>query len=122
MWVVSQQNSLYTTISTPQNAHYSNIGSSSTFNGGGTWFTGVTKLKLDSNASANNDFYVGGQLSVTSSYVQEDPVYATATATAYRTETQYQTVTNSTPVEHRTGYSLQDYKNELNNHFFYYGR
>jgi hypothetical protein len=94
----------------PQNAHYSNIGSSSTFNGGGTWFTGVTQLKLDPNASANNDFYVGGQISITSSYVQEDKVYATTTG--YKTETQYQTVTNTVPVEHRTGYSLWDYKND----------
>jgi len=94
----------------PQNAHYSNVGSSSTFNGGGTWFTGVTKLKLDANASANNDFYVGGQISITASYIQEDEIYATATA--YTTETQYQTVTNTTPVETRVGYTLFDYKND----------
>ena len=110
--ITNSANTVVFDSTNPQNAHYSNIGSSSTFNGGGTWFTGVTKLKLDSNASVNNDFYVGGQISVTSSFIQEEPIYATATATAYRTETQYQTVTSSTPVESRTGYSLYDYKND----------
>jgi hypothetical protein len=45
---------------------------------GGAWFTGVTKLALDANASDKKDYYVGAKLSIQSKYVYS---YTVETAT-----------------------------------------
>ena len=36
---------------------------------GGAWFEGVTTVQLDTNASANNDYYTGTTINITSKYI-----------------------------------------------------
>ena len=49
--------------------------------GGGYWYSGATKIKLESNASANADYYVGSTITVTATNVQKT-VLDTATYVA----------------------------------------
>ena len=44
---------------------------------GGAWFTGVTQVKLASDASSNTNIYAGSQINITSKYVYEVTVSAT---------------------------------------------
>jgi hypothetical protein len=45
--------------------------------GGGAWFTGVTQVKLATDASSNTNFYAGSTINITSKYAYEVTVTAT---------------------------------------------
>jgi len=62
----------------PPNTNYDSVAQVVVMPEGGAWFTGVTKLKLDGNASNVANYYVGTKISVTSSYVY---AYTVQTAT-----------------------------------------
>ena len=53
----------------PAGAIYDYVGKNYALDGGGYWFTGVTKVKLDANASDVDNFYTGGKINITSKYV-----------------------------------------------------
>jgi len=53
----------------PPGVVYDSVTKDYKFPGGGYWFSGVTKVKLDPNASNIDDYYTGSQISVTSTYV-----------------------------------------------------
>jgi hypothetical protein len=69
---------IFTTI-TPPNLTYTNITSEIVMPHGGAWFTGVTKVKLDASAAANNNFYAGAKINITSKYVYDITLAATYT-------------------------------------------
>ena len=62
----------------PPNLNYDSVAQELVLPGGGAWFTGVTKLKLDQNSANIANYYVGTKISVTSTFVEE---YITQTAT-----------------------------------------
>jgi hypothetical protein len=62
----------------PPNLNYDSVAQELVLPGGGAWFTGVTKLKLDQNSANIANYYVGTKFNVTSTYVEE---YITQTAT-----------------------------------------
>jgi len=64
--------------SSPPNLNYDSIAQEIILPKGGAWFTGVTKLKLDQNASSVANYYVGAKINITSKFIQE---YITQTAT-----------------------------------------
>ena len=97
----------------PSNVYYDTVASDTTLSGGGYWFTGATKIQLDSNASANNDFYTGGTIHVSSTYVLEQPI---DTANIITQQNQHwETVTTTTPVTTVIGYTYQDFVNGIRN-------
>ena len=53
----------------PPNTNYDSVAQVVVMPEGGAWFTGVTKVKLDGNASNVANYYVGTKLSVTSTYI-----------------------------------------------------
>jgi hypothetical protein len=53
----------------PPNATYSDVTGEENLPQGGTYFTGVTTIQLDSKASSANGYYVGSQISIQSKYV-----------------------------------------------------
>jgi len=53
----------------PAGATYDYVGKDYALDGGGYWFTGVQKVKLDPNASNVDNFYTGGKINITSTYV-----------------------------------------------------
>ena len=66
------------TTTNPPNLNYDAVAQEVVMPMGGAWFTGVTKLKLDSNSSSVANYYVGAQINITSKYVYQ---YTTQTAT-----------------------------------------
>jgi hypothetical protein len=62
----------------PPNLNYDSVAQEIILPQGGAWFTGVTRLKLDSRATNIDDYYVGAKISITSKFIQE---YITETAT-----------------------------------------
>jgi hypothetical protein len=54
---------------TPSGLTWSAIGSEYTMPLGGSYYIGSNKIQLDQNASSTNDYYVGAQISVKSTYV-----------------------------------------------------
>jgi hypothetical protein len=63
----------------PPNCNYDSVDQEVLQPGGGVWFTGVTKLKLDQQASSVNGYYVGAQIVVTSKFL----VSSTTTTASY---------------------------------------
>jgi hypothetical protein len=53
----------------PPNATYSDVTGEENLPEGGTYFTGVTTIQLDSKASSANGYYVGSKISIQSKYV-----------------------------------------------------
>jgi hypothetical protein len=53
----------------PPNTIYEDVTGEENLPNGGTYFTGVTTIQLDSKASSANSFYVGAQISIQSKYV-----------------------------------------------------
>jgi hypothetical protein len=62
----------------PPNLNYDSVAQEIVMPLGGAWFTGVTKLKLDAQASNIPNYYVGAKLNIASKYVYQ---YTTQTAT-----------------------------------------
>jgi hypothetical protein len=62
----------------PPNLNYDSVAQELVLPGGGAWFTGVTRLKLDQNSANIANYYVGTKINITSSFVEE---YITQTAT-----------------------------------------
>lgn len=62
----------------PSNVTYDGVTQEVLMPKGGAWFTGVTKLKLDSQASDIENYYVGAKFTITSKYVYQ---YVNKTAT-----------------------------------------
>ena len=62
----------------PPNVVYDSVSQEIILPQGGSWFTGVTKLKLDQNSANIANYYVGTQINITSKFIQE---YITQTAT-----------------------------------------
>ena len=62
----------------PPNLNYDSVAQELVLPGGGAWFTGVTKLKLDQNSANIANYYVGTKINITSKFVEE---YITQTAT-----------------------------------------
>lgn len=62
----------------PPNLNYDSVAQEIILPKGGAWFTGVTRLKLDSRATNIDDYYVGAKINITSKFIQE---YITETAT-----------------------------------------
>ena len=63
----------------PPNCNYDGVDQEILQPGGGAWFTGVTKIKLDQQASSVNDYYVGATIQVTSKFM----VSSTTTTASY---------------------------------------
>jgi hypothetical protein len=53
----------------PPNATYSDVTGEENLPEGGTYFTGVTTIQLDSKASSANGYYVGSKIKIQSKYV-----------------------------------------------------
>ena len=84
--VIDSSNSLVFDSVNPPNLRYNGVGGSNNeivMSGGGAWFTGITSLILDANASSNANFYLGSTISVTSTLVYDQTVAATYTPPAY---------------------------------------
>jgi hypothetical protein len=58
---------IYQSTSPPASS-YNDVAQQIVMPKGGAWFTGVTKLALDANASDVNDYYVGAKLAIQSKY------------------------------------------------------
>ena len=64
----------------PPNINYDSVAQEVLQPGGGAWFTGATKIKLDQQASSVNNYYVGAKITVVSKFFVEQQV-ATASYT-----------------------------------------
>ena len=95
----------------PSSAVYDSVAQDYALSGGGYWFTGVQKIKLDPNASTANNFYVGSQINITSTYVLEQTT---------QTAQQWETITNTTEVQTRSGFTYDDFINNKNGSFTTY--
>ena len=58
----------------PPNLNYDSVDQELLQVGGGAWFTGVTKIKLDAQASNVNNFYAGAKITVASKFFVEQKV------------------------------------------------
>ena len=66
-------NQVFNTVH-PPGLVFNTVGSANTevvMTHGGAWFTGITSLLLDSNASANANYYVGSTITVSSTYIYD---------------------------------------------------
>jgi len=90
----------------PSGATYDYVGKDYALDGGGYWFTGVQKVKLDPNASDTNNFYVGAQINITSTYVLAQ---TTQTANYVAPQPIWGTVTNTVAVPVTTGYTISNF-------------
>ena len=72
----SNGNIIFSTTN-PPNVTYTGVGQEIVMTGGGAWFTGVTRLKLDNSASSVANYYVGTKINITSKYVYDIEIAAT---------------------------------------------
>jgi len=71
----SAGNMIYNTSQYTETAAPLNSGTAASMVGGGLYYTGATQIVLSTVASANNDFYVGCKISVTSTYINAETLY-----------------------------------------------
>jgi hypothetical protein len=86
---------------------YSNVTSKYAMSGGGNWYTGVKTIQMDPNASSSNNFYVGSQVKVTSTFVS-------ATVTQVATYVPPPPAPTVSAVTYAVPYTVTDFTNDPN--------